>query len=421
MAYAGGRNRSSRSVAVMTVTPRSASTMMVGVASVDITPPVGIILAGYHKRISTSIGHRLRAEALVCGTGRSRWVYISAETLGFSAPFVRAVRRAIARKTGIPGTRIMLTVTHTHSGPLTYPLRLRRGSREALYRQRLDKKLVSLVEKAVRTASPGTLETTVCQANAWGHNRRVRNADGSWRNEWEDRKGQHRGYFDGSVMMLSVRRPAGHLDGLLVNYGSHPVTLGPQSLAISGDYVSYLKDALESQGVARTVLFGLGGHANINPPNCIRKSPRSAQVMGRALATIITAALPHLRPVVGQSTGAALVPWLLRCTQETIVGKGLPATFRKGRLVSEVMALRAGDLGMVSVPGELFSEYVALIRRDSPLAHTIVLSLGNDYIGYFPTDKAAKEGAYEARAAPAPRLERPLRRVVTLALTAATR
>ena len=94
MVHAGGRNRSSRSDAVMTATPRLTSTMMVGVAAVDITPPIGIILAGYHQRISTSIGHRLRAEALVCGTGRSRWVYISAETLGFSAIFVAALRRA---------------------------------------------------------------------------------------------------------------------------------------------------------------------------------------------------------------------------------------------------------------------------------------------------------------------------------------
>jgi len=397
------------------------ATVMVGVAAVDITPPVGIILAGYRERVSTSIGHRLRAEALVCGTGRTRWVLISAETLGFPAAFVRTVRRAITRRTGIPGDRIMITATHTHSGPLTHAPRLRRGSRESLYRQRLGDKLVALVARAAQSASPGTLETAICQADAWGHNRRVRTADSTWGNEWEDRQRRHRGYFDGSIMMLGVRRPAGHLDAVLINYGSHPVTLGPQSLAISGDYVSYLKDALERQGVAGTVLFGLGGHANINPPICIRESPRHAQAMGKAIAKVISKALAKLRPVAGQMSAAAQVLWRLRRNRRAPSGKGLPGTGRDGWLDSEIMALRAGDFGIVSVPGELFSEYVAMIRRDSPVAHTMVLSLGNDYIGYFPTDKAAQEGAYEARMAPAPRLERPLRRLVAQALSATTR
>lgn len=83
------------------------------------------------------------------------------------------------------------------------------------------------------------------------------------------------------------------------------------------------------------------------------------------------------------------------------------------------MALRAGEVGIVSVPGELFSEYVAWFRAASPCAHTIVLSFGNDYIGYFPTDVAAKQGAYEARAAPADRLEKPLRKQVASTLAKA--
>ena len=87
-----------------------------------------------------------------------------------------------------------------------------------------------------------------------------------------------------------------------------------------------------------------------------------------------------------------------------------------GFLRTELMGLRAGDVSMVSVPGELFSEYVQYFREHSPFPATVVLSLGNDYVGYFPTDAANREGAYESRMAPAFMLEKSLKRVAITAL-----
>lgn len=386
------------------------SGLRIGVASIDITPAVGILLGGYRERASTSIGHPLRAEALVCERDGVRWALVIAEALGFPAGFVDEVRRGITRRCGIPASHILVTATHTHSAPLSHPATLARGTREAAYRRTLGQRLATVVARAVRAARPGNLEATTCAAPEWGHNRRIRTADGAWANAWEDRQGRHTGFFDPTIQVLGVRRDDGSLDAVLVTFGCHPVTLGPQSLAVSGDYVSYLKDALEKDGMARTVLFGIAGHANINPRICIRRSPVHARRMGRALARRIAAALRDLRPVAAGPLGACVRPWRIP-----------PGPSRRKRTDTTVMALRAGAAGIVAVPGELFSEYVAWFQEASPSAPTIVLSFGNDYVGYLPTDAAVEEGAYEVRAAAGVGIEGSLRRTVAAALAGAHR
>jgi hypothetical protein len=72
---------------------------------------------------------------------------------------------------------------------------------------------------------------------------------------------------------------------------------------------------------------------------------------------------------------------------------------------TEIQVLRAGELALVAVPGELFSEYTGMLRAASPFAQTAIISLANDYIGYLPTDEALTQGAYEAEHAPAEGIE----------------
>ncbi|MEK7412469.1 MAG: hypothetical protein AAB263_04015, partial [Planctomycetota bacterium] len=308
------------------------------------------------------------------------------------------------------------TATHTHSGPSTHRTAYPRGSKEAAYGKKLRRILSDLVVKADATAAPGTFETATINAPKWGSNRRIKQADGTWTNEWRDPKRRHPGYFDPSILLVGVRRPNGRLDALLVNYGSHPVTFGPQNLAISGDYPSYLKAELEKKKAARTAIFGISGHANINPPECIHKSPRYARTMGKALAKLIVKALPRLKPLHSGPVASALVPWKLRLAQERPHGKGMNWESRDGFIRTQIMGLRAGDFSVVSIPGELFSEYVQYFRANSPFPATMVLSLGNDYAGYFPTDQAQREGAYEARMAPGRLMEKTLKRLAITAL-----
>ena len=61
----------------------------------------------------------------------------------------------------------------------------------------------------------------------------------------------------------------------------------------------------------------------------------------------------------------------------------------------EVCAVRVGDLGIVTLPGEMFCEFGLQIKKQSPAKHTLVIELANDAMGYFPQSDAFAQGGYQ--------------------------
>src|SRR5690606_4673039 len=91
----------------------------IGVAGVDITPPVGVTMVGYTARRSTAVAHPLSARALVCKGSDGAWALLTSDTIGYSHAYARGVRAAIAQAVGVPVDAVVLSGTHTHSGPPT--------------------------------------------------------------------------------------------------------------------------------------------------------------------------------------------------------------------------------------------------------------------------------------------------------------
>jgi len=382
----------------------------VGIAATDITPPVGVRLVGYSPRTSTAVGHPLRAEAIVVrAPGGTSWAMVTSDVIGYPRPFVQRVRGAVASRTSLAADAVMITATHTHSGPATVELRdVDLSDLERTYNDELVEKLAGLIASAETDLQPARFEVAWAEAPKLGSNRRVRLQDGTWTNEWRDPDGRHTGYFDASVLIVAVRRSDGRPDALLVNYGCHPVVLGRASTVISADYVGYLKDALETTGATKTAMFALAAAANINPRVCTTVGSDQPRAMGEQLARIVVDALERLEPVASLPVAAAVWPWNLTRTRPAASGADRPGRRIGDVIETEIQALRAGDLGIVAIPGELFSEYAAKLRAESPTPHTIIASLANDYIGYLPTNEALEQGAYEAAHAPADDIEGPL-------------
>ena len=70
----------------------------------------------------------------------------------------------------------------------------------------------------------------------------------------------------------------------------------------------------------------------------------------------------------------------------------------------EVQVIALGkDVAWVALPGEVFVELGLAIKKRSPFAHTFVVELANENIGYIPDRRSYAEGNYEpesARCAP---------------------
>jgi hypothetical protein len=315
--------------------------------------------------------------------------------VGYPRDLVTAIRERVSQRTGLPAGAVMISATHTHSGPSGVRAYSGRGDLAQVdldYGPWLADRLVELVAQAVEAAAPGRFEVAWMDAPPLASNRRVQSTDGVWSNEWRDPDGKHPGYVDPSVMLVGVRREDGCLAVLLVNYGCHPVTLGPRSIKISADYPGYLKDLLEARHPGLLAMFALAGAGNINPRVCIQVGARYPRAMGEALGEAVLAAMVKLHPVAAGVVAVASRSWELVSKRQWRDTAGR----EQGKAITtEVMALRAGDLAIVSVPGELVSEYAAMFREASPLPETAVISIANDSVGYLPTDELHAQGGHE--------------------------
>ena len=373
----------------------------IGVGRVDITPPVGITMVGYKPRRSEGVGHGLEAEAVYCTDGESAWLLVVADFIGIRNREVNALRRRIHQRVGIAEGAVTIAGTHTHSGPPT--ILADAEDLTPLDREYLEKLWVTLENLAVdtvRSASPGRFESVSIGVPDLASNRRVELADGTWTNEWRDPEGNHPGYFDPSLVTVAVRRESGELSALLVNYGCHPVVLGPESLSISADYPGHLKDRLIEEKGVEVAAFLLSGAGNINPRNCIEVGEEHPRRMGGALAERVLRSLANLAPVAGGAVRTERLSWSFHRDRDSYKRAGLRGNREGDEVETDVCVYRAGALAVVTVPGELFSEINSELRRMNDLGPTLVVTLANDYIGYIPTDEAERQGAYEPKMAP---------------------
>src|SRR5881398_1141719 len=88
----------------------------------DITPPLGVELAGFHKPIGqerrcTGVRQPCSAHALALRHDRTEAMIVVFDLLGLSAETARKIKRQIFRKTSIPEKNIRLCATHSHSAP----------------------------------------------------------------------------------------------------------------------------------------------------------------------------------------------------------------------------------------------------------------------------------------------------------------
>jgi hypothetical protein len=60
-----------------------------------------------------------------------------------------------------------------------------------------------------------------------------------------------------------------------------------------------------------------------------------------------------------------------------------------------LQVMRIGDIALVGVPAEYFTQLGLDIKNRSPFRHTIIAELANDWIGYLPNLEGHKLGGYQ--------------------------
>ncbi|WP_286850666.1 neutral/alkaline non-lysosomal ceramidase N-terminal domain-containing protein, partial [Proteiniphilum sp. UBA5480] len=144
-------------------------TWKIGTGRTVITPNEPTWMAGYSSRTSPSEGklHDLWAKALLLEDARgNRSLLITMDILGVSKDFSDEVRNLINRKYNLNNSQIILSSSHTHSGPVIsralqyiYPMTEQDWKVVDKYTEQLKEKLVELVDQAIKNLQPAHIYT----------------------------------------------------------------------------------------------------------------------------------------------------------------------------------------------------------------------------------------------------------------------
>jgi neutral ceramidase len=136
--------------------------LIAGVASGDITPPLGVAMAGYGARDETAqaVADPLMAQALVLRSGDQSAAIVCTDLICVNEPEATAARQRAAELTGIPAQNIMICASHTHWGPVVsggkYLPQYLLDTVSAEYRESLVNTLARLVADASAAGVPVT-------------------------------------------------------------------------------------------------------------------------------------------------------------------------------------------------------------------------------------------------------------------------
>ncbi len=410
-----------------------------GWATVNITPPLGVALAGYYVSEGRTAGasevfDELHAKALVLEHDDGPVVLVTTDLIGMPDSFFAEAVTTVSKRTGIPAESIILTASHNHSGPMIDTLpeghNLFAGVLDFEYRTVLMRKLASAVELAQRRACPARFGFARTQSDI-NVVRRQRDAEGRFKplpylgQNWE-------APVDRTVAVLGFENSMGER-AIVVNYACHAVVLGP-NIEISSDYPGAMQRFAErALGADTTVMFTNGAEGDSNP--IIHPGTREdAERLGRRLGSVVIEAVERLQPedvqILRQKRALVSLPLrqrpslaqeaellehlnqesraaraeraegLLQCEMDHSVLL-LRHLRRKGcghSIEAEIAALRINDTVMVTIPGELFNALGREVIDATKGVSTVLMGLANGHVGYLPNAAAYEEGGFEVEA-----------------------
>jgi neutral ceramidase len=381
--------------------------LQIGTAKVIVTPPKGTLLCGYpNTKIRKNIGkdQDLYAKALFLTNGKKKMLVITADLISAPANFVAEVRQGINQKTGIPKDAIMISVSHTHSGPIQWG----DTASDKKYRVRTVKNFIAVGVAAAKKTVPVQVGYGIGQADL-GHNRRVVK-NGKAENVWVDLEKKHTGPTDKQVLVIKVTNAKGKVAAVLAGYACHPVVMGPRNFIISPDYPGYMKRFVEKALPGSQAFFINTGGGDINPYNCIQADFAVVKKAGETLGKEVVRLLKNIKTVEMDDLRYTRVKLELAPKPRPASEKGKPRWRKlvKGKIVTEVQLFKIGKILFVSAPGELTVGIAKNIKHSSPLPFTMPFGYTNDSIGYLPSDWQMPQGGYEVNASPSRRVEKPL-------------
>ena len=344
--------------------------LQVGVSAAPINPPMGAFIAGdKQNRRFTSVHDSLFAKAVVMTRGDEQLAIVTLDCIGLLYPEVLKIRQQAARLCGINEARIMVSSTHTHSGPDVVGLW---GS--------------DYQHPGVDSANMGFLVTTAAEQVKLAFEKcKEANAvvaETVFGEPWVQNICLEE--IDRSVAILQFTDEAGKAIATLTNFACHPTFLDARFSEVSADYVGgYYREMKIQTGAEALFLQGpIGGWVQ---PEDGGGSFDKAQQRGRELAQAVNVAMQNARPVA--SPDLRFASKKIKFPVENEGWKQLAAIGTIQRPIqdsveTEIAWFSIGDVSFATHPGETAPYYGLETKKRMGTGPSFVMALTNDALGY---------------------------------------
>jgi len=392
---------------------RSEVKMQAGAAKVNVTPGKKDLpdrFLGIHDSIYS--------RAIVVKVGNEMVALITVDMGGFHNPMAERLLSRIEEQTGIPQKNIMLTASHTHSVPFGI------GGEE------FESKIVLSVEQAMERLQPAKISygEGLSYINV---NRNI--IDPETRRWWEG--ANYDGPSDKTVAVVCFETIDNKPIAVYYNYAMHGVISGMFDL-VSGDVPGaasrYIEHHFDNEIVAvwstgacgdqdpiyyqqtydlrniRIEDYALRGIdiSNSMPPGgegLDRNDPQTRKLMneqeqmllsmGQFLGEEVMHTIKGMKrklsnPEIFTARKTITCPGRKRLDEGRA---GYPGTYEDADSINIRLGLIIiGDIAFSSVNGEVFSPIATRLKRESPYANTMMLTITNGFAasGYIPNDAA---------------------------------
>lgn len=415
----------------------NAGELRAGAAWVNITPKTGAPMGGYYKfRAVEGVRDPLYAKTIVLEKDGTLAALVVLDHVRTARPMMEAAKKLIQEQCGIAPDHVMISATHTHTGPdlprgtMMDDITKATSPPGMEYANSLAGLIVKSINEAKSKLAAARPAVAMGLAEGISFNRRVLR-DGSSQAIWQPAKidpaKEHpAGPVDPQVGLLVFNSTTPQAPPLAayVNFAMHPTSVGG-GVRVSADYPGVFTKVLnERHGGNMPVVFANGCCGNINSGDYISGKRRSTEELGTALADAATAAWSNLVEVPTRELRARSVTLNLPRRQftEADIAKAkdiasrmmtenlgtvpmaeavciLETQDKKEKnvpLLVDVQVISfSDDVAVLALPGEIFVEYGLAIKKASPFKHTFIAELANGSIGYVPTREAFPQGNYE--------------------------
>lgn len=406
------------------IVPPGGGQWLVGCARAVITPPLGSELVGqFEPRFSERVHDDLYVRAMVISDGQTAVALTTCDVASLPAETVAAARAAVATTTGMPSHCCHILATHTHTGPSLHPSLGR--TPDASVTAAFPDRVAAVVAEAHRRLAPARLMVATSSCPLTFNRRFLTRSGGAVTHPARGREDilGPEGPADPELHVLSAHTPGGRWIGALVNWASHPITVGHESV-VSADYPGALEAAWQrAVGPDAICLFANGAAGNLCPfdwyhPEATPYGFPYMEHLGDVLATTALDALAAAAepcPATGLrcATRHLAVPLRAADDAERTAGESWSAVeqriFAQERELLdiqrraapteslEIAVVSVGPLRIVLQPTELFCEFGMAIKTRAGRTRTLVAGYANGNVGYVPTETAFANGGYETR------------------------